>query len=208
MADPFELVSTFRRPSRGHAATRQKSSGEDSTGPESRAIEPGLRTAPAGLTGTGRGARDSRARRAHTPATHAPAALIRSHAARYRQRGGDLPGAVLIRAPIAHYRAKGCFRRPVRRRTRKRPAVGGVMRASCAYERNSKPEIDPTGARSQRRTFTPRNGKATLYVAVSRSTRRRDVAESPMTRIRATCRHAHPRSSAISRAKRTFRSIP
>ena len=70
------------------------------------------------------------------------------------------------------------------------------------------PAIDPEGVRSHRRISQPRAGSAASYVAASRATRRRDVAESPTTRRRATPRHSQPRSAASCSASRVLRSKP
>lgn len=66
----------------------------------------------------------------------------------------------------------------------------------------------PSGRRSQPRTSTVRAGSAARKVAACSSTRRRAVRSSGRTSSRVTDVTFQPRSSAISRARRPFRSMP
>ena len=185
MADPFELVSAFQRPKRGHAAARAQSPRDYSTGPESRAIEPPRRP------GVFR------------------RSLMRSREERYRPGSPRDPlchALTLSRGALPRFRAVSESLR--RRRTRWRVAALTLVLSWWPYETNSSPDIGCPGSRSHRRSSIPRIGNATSYVALSRNTRRRDVSEAPMTRSRATPRHSQPRSRASLVARRDFRSSP
>lgn len=101
-----------------------------------------------------------------------------------------LPRGAMIRAFAAIGRRR-------RRRTRWRDPGGALLLPPGAHARNSRPAIGRSGRRIQCRTSGPRTGTVDEYVAATRAIRRRDVAESPITRRRATDLQSQPRSRAI-----------
>ncbi len=81
------------------------------------------------------------------------------------------------------------FRPPARAPSSGRTLAYG--RRGCHLQRTASRRSARRARQAIVATVTPRSGSATSYVAASRATRRRDVADAPTTRSRLTCRTVH-----------------
>jgi len=114
-------------------------------------------------------------------------------------------------SPVARHSTRMCpyavaSGRPRGRLTRIRPVARRLVLPSVASARNKRPDIDPEGLASHRRTSRPRIGNAEPKVAPNRATRRRLVVRSKTMSKRPTDKASCPRRWQILRARRNFRS--